>query len=753
MITERSDSGMDQSIYIAVDRRSIYYNDYERYIYPLLNNFGFCFRVITEDEFQRLVTDDFSCIIFAHKGISISCELIKKIIGHCSEFGAGIVSFDNDIDLGRKTDEHSFSSEICSADENLTDKLIIENVSHYITALHNKETFTLTEKCLESVKERVNNERFHYNTSLVSYGSVPVIVIQYNNGVKVVRFSAPDIFSSSSEGLLFCIDDILKRSIVWAARKPLVSKLMKNFANFRIDDCCGDHGYYKDNPFGWISIVNKYGFKPWVGFFWEEISDSSIKELSRYVKESKATAQFHGMYLIGKTFFNAEVRKNGISSFINNWLSEKKVDLPLSCYMVPHSYDITSSCIADFKKLGVEVIGTPYLPDTGGAAAKNTANWLCGGPYRLYDEGKDNNPWDFHQKGTSFYYADWLKDENGDKLIFNTLTELRDVNGYEWFSFSNTPGQYEDVRSAVKMGTEIFKRCFESDILPVLFTHEDAWREMFLAKIHPDVLDRVFGGIALNISRYSPSFETLDDSVRYVRALNETSISSLYYDKCNSKLLVGMNGRAENGISLAIYRESDGTVEESVADVEAFSGETGLGLDVGNASIPGKDNIFSKETPVEYVTFDTPKNIGTAFTAVKKGSIMGIRCYFRKSDSGVHSVSLLDAVSGEILFFNDKWNVEVDKEGWYSYSFSSPVHAESGQKFIIYVSTLKGADEIYGTVFAYCGHLYPYNSGCIRCDGMAGVISDDDSSAVPLSSEDAYFRDIEFIPNLIEVKK
>ncbi len=754
MITERSDGSMDQSIYITVDRRSVHYNDYERCLFPLLNNFGFCLHVVAEDEFERLASDDLSCIIFAHKGINISRGLIERIIVHCSECGAGIVSFDNDLELGSRSDENSFSSESCSADEDLTDNVIIEDASHYITASHtNKEAFTLTEKCLESVKKYLNNERFFYNTLLVNSGSGPLVAIQYNSGVKVVRFSVPYVFSSSSEGLLFCIDDIVKRSVIWAARKPLVSKLVKNFANFRVDDCCGDHGYYKDNPFGWIGIANKYGFKPWVGFFWEEMSDASLKELSRYVKESKATAQFHGMYLMGKTFFNAEVRKNGISSFIKNWLSKKKVDLPLSCYMIPHSYDLTSSCIADFKKMGVEVIGTPYLPDTSGAASKNTANWLSGGPYRLYDEGKDNNPWDFHQKGTSFYYADWLTDENGNKIIFNALTELRDVNGYEWFSFSNAPEQYEDVRSAVKKGTEIFKRCFDSDILPVLFTHEDAWREMFLAKIHPDILDRVFAGIALNISRYSPSFETLDDSVKYIKSLNETSISSLYYDKESSKLIVGMSGKSNTGLSLAIYEGNYDTIVQTTADVAGFSEETEFEFHVNNVFIPEYNIFYNRETPVEYITFDAPKNIGTAFTVVNEGSITGIRCYFRKSDSGVHSVSLWDAAAGKYIFIDNKWNLEADEEGWYSYSLSSPLQAECGQKFIVYVSTLKGDDEIYGTVFAYCGHMYPYNSGCIRCDGMAGVISDDNCDAVPVSSEDAFFRDIEFIPNLTEVRK
>lgn len=754
MITGRFDGSMDQSIYIAVDHSSVHYKDYERYLFPLLKNFGFCLHVVAEDEFERLASDDLACIVFAHRGISISQDLIDRIIIHCSECGAGIVSFDNDLELCSRSDENNISSDSCSTDENLKDKVIIEDVSHYITASHSKKaSFTLTKKCAESVRECLNEERFFYNTLLVSTDSRPLVAIQYNNGVKVLRFSVPYIFSSSSEGLLFCIDDIIKRGVIWTARKPLVSKLVKKFANFRVDDCCGDHGYYKDNPFGWISIANKYGFKPWVGFFWEEMSDASLKKLSRYVKESKATAQFHGMYLMGKTFFNAEVREIGISSFIKNWLSEKNVDLPLSCYMVPHSYDLTSSCIADFKEMGVEAIGTPYLPDTSGAASKNTANWLCGGPYRLYDEGKDNNPWDFHQQGTSFYYADWLTDKNGEKLIFNTLTELRDVNGYEWFSFSNAPEQYEDVRAAVKKGTEIFKRCFDSDILPVLFTHEDAWREMFLAKILPDILDRVFAGIALNISRYSPSFETLDDSVRYIRSLNETSISSLCYDKESSKMFVEMSGKAETAVSLAVYNENEGTIFQTTADVAVFSGETELEFSVKNNVILGKSTIFNKETPVEYITFDAPKNIGTAFTVVKEGNITGIKCYFMKSDSGVHSVSLWDAVAGRYIFIDDKWNVEVDEDGWYSYSLSLPVHAECGQQFIAYVSTLKGSSDLYGTVFAYCGHMYPYNNTCVRCEGMAGVVADFDYGTVPVSSEDAFFRDIEFIPDLTEVKK
>lgn len=755
MITEHPYKRMNQSIFVVVDRRSAYYNDYEKLLQPLLKNSGFCFQVITEDSFESLALYDYSCIIFAHKGIIISNELVQSIINHCSKCGAGVISFSNEIEFSDSSDENSLSSEVfCIEREDLENKITILDGSHYITAMHSmNEQFAVTSESSNYIMRYLSEERFIYNTALASFGDRPIIVIQYNKGVRIVRFSVPNIFSSSLNGIMFMIDDILKRSVIWAARKPLVLKHMKNFAGFRVDDCCGDHGYYKNNPFGWIEIANKYGFKPWVGFFWEEISDESLKILSRYVKESKATAQFHGMYLMGKTFFNLDVRKSGVADFVRNWLKSRNSDITLSCYLVPHSYDLTSSSLEGFKELGVKVIGTPYPFDTSGAAAKNTSNWLCAGPYRMYDKGKDNNPWDLHQKGTPFYYADWLRDENGEKVIFNTLTELRDVNGYEWFSFSNAPEQYEDVKSAIRKGTEIFKRCFDSDIMPVLFTHEDAWREMFLSKIKPDILDRIFAGISLNIARYSPSYNTLDESVKYVLDYNETDIIASYYDTENDRMNVVLNGKSENGINLCIYYDDSDNISQLMTKPVIFSDEKEYEFILKKDVSAEKSTVFGSEMPVEYMTFNSTKNIGTILTILSYGYITGVRCYFKKSDSGVHSVSICNYESGEFIFIDENWELDVLEEGWYVYKLDEPLYVECGQRIIVYVSTLKSDCKVYGTAFSYCGHMYPIDNGRVRCEGMAGVIADDDFNAKINISDDAFFRDIEFVTNPKEVRQ
>ncbi|MGB9746413.1 MAG: hypothetical protein ACPLXM_05745 [Bacteroidales bacterium] len=135
----------------------------------------------------------------------------------------------------------------------------------------------------------------HYGayTPLVRTGSLPLVMFSCNDGMKEVIFASTDWMSTNFVGPLMGLDDILWRSIVWAARKPFVMRGLPPLVPMRVDDVAGRGELMKESPLYWVRICNKYGFKPWLGLFIYNLSLAAVDELRGYLLNGLATAAPH----------------------------------------------------------------------------------------------------------------------------------------------------------------------------------------------------------------------------------------------------------------------------------------------------------------------------------------------------------------------------------------------------------------------------------------------------------------------------
>ena len=122
-------------------------------------------------------------------------------------------------------------------------------------------------------------------TAMATTSSQPFLAVTTSGQGRAVQWGTYDWMSHAVKGPIYGLDDLVWRSIVWAARKPFVMQGMPPFVTMRVDDESG--------PFWWIHIANEFGFKPWAGLFFHNIDESEAADLSDLVNAGQATAAIH----------------------------------------------------------------------------------------------------------------------------------------------------------------------------------------------------------------------------------------------------------------------------------------------------------------------------------------------------------------------------------------------------------------------------------------------------------------------------
>lgn len=558
---------------IVINSAVVEFVDFSDRLKPYFNVFGLPYQIV-DRAFERInkCCLEAPLIILAHGNLQANGEQCfwseeLSYLHDAAASGVGIVSFDLDSLSALKLGELDFSRE-----KQVVDKLVFSAFPHFITMTHEPDEIIvlpseLNPEAAVSVRPVRLNEDMQI---LLTAGEDPYLAYLCKGKTRIVQWLGNEWMDPCVLGPMRGMDDLLWRSLVWAAKKPFLLREIPPFATMRVDDCVGDHGQYKELPFFWVELANRYGFKPWLGFFHETISEKAVSKLKQLLEEGKATAQFHGVYLFGTVYKTSDSSTEGIQRLIDAWKTKHQWTLPLSLYFIPHNYDLSDQSFAVLERLGVQAIGLPYPVNSGGGAVSHTTPWISAGPYRLNESGTDGVPWSGKRMNVPIYYADWLGQEGTPCSFFNLLTEIRDVNGYEWFNYSDGKEQYTNVEAAVHRGAAILKRCFDSKIPGNLFTHEDSWRGKFLANITPEHWEAMISGIVSAIADYSPRFITMDESVLYVRSLHMSSLKKAVLHS-DGKLVLSFEGSTDVPTDIALYTEKSGTIIREWITIPSFA--------------------------------------------------------------------------------------------------------------------------------------------------------------------------------------
>jgi hypothetical protein len=554
---------------VLVNSTSAKFSDFQRLIQPYLDNFGVPYTV--QDLATNAATTNLtSCalVIIGHKQLDTNHVYLdtnaQANISRAISNGVGLVNFDNDLSIGAVAryqfvqDIFGFSYGSTVTGTNVTfPPTEPSSQMHYITALHQtNETITLT------VSMSLSGITMPTNVTgvLLSSGRSLLAVRKFGIG-RAVQWASYDWIPTAVLGPVAGLDDTVWRSLVWAARKPFVLRGLPNFITMRVDDCEG--------PFGWAQMAIDAGFKPHIPIFMGNINQANTADLRRMVTNGNATTSIHSFTSGTMFYFNHQTETSYSDSVISNnfyvgtqWHLTNGI--PISKVVQTHYSEIGPNAFAGLLQWGVEFVPIEVVPGTIEYGA-NPAPWLIAGPYRYYEtpgQGQSTLP---------LYYADFLTVPGHPEMngkFFDCYTEIRDVASCAEWCPDNT------VASSIARGTEMLKRCLDSQVLAHLFTHE--WY------IHPTSCcgsttitsinwRAILSGITNNIAAYKPIYVTLDYGNQYVRATRTSRITSSQFDAHSGEVSVSLSGYADLDTSLNVFVGSDNSISNYVGTVAAFT--------------------------------------------------------------------------------------------------------------------------------------------------------------------------------------
>jgi hypothetical protein len=383
-------------------------------------------------------------------------------------------------------------------------------------------------------------------TALAMTGSQPFLAVTDFGAGRAVQWGSYNWMSHAVKGPIYGLDDLVWRSIVWAARKPFVMQGLPPFLTMRVDDESG--------PFGWIEIANEFDIKPWAGLFYHNVDATEAAQLSALVNSGNATAAVHAK--TGAFFYynhgvgdfpDAEIEAN--YAHATTWHADHNI--PISKFVLPHFYEFGTNVFQGLSDWGVEFVGTMMVPGNGYGAP-----WIMNGPYRLFQTGGSSG-------GQPVYYADFMTipdQPEFDGQFFNCVTEIRDDAGYEWYP-SN------DVAGSIGRGTRQTRRALDSMALATLFTHG-----YYTAGITPDNWRATLQGITDNLASYDPIYVTLDHACQYVRAMHTSDITESSYDPVSRQVTTFLGGETDMPTMFYLFIGQGGDIHHLLIDVPEFSG-------------------------------------------------------------------------------------------------------------------------------------------------------------------------------------
>ena len=560
---------------VLVNSSSSRYLDFKHFIQPYLDNFGVPYTV------QDIATNGvgtnlghYALIVIGHSELDTNGVALdsagQESISLAVSNGTGLVSFDGALATATNTARYSFVQDIFGfgyGTEHLRRLCYVPGdrtppQMHYITSLHTAGSFVTlrSNMTMPGLTAPTNG------TALAFCGAQPLLTVAKFGQGCAVQWASYDWMSTAVLGPVDGLDDLVWRSVVWAARKPFAMRGLPNFLTLRVDDAAG--------PFWWTHVANEMGFKPWIGLFLNYISVTNIADLRYLTTNGNATTSIHSLDCCSTFFYynhagSAPWPDNVMSNYFHmgtQWHINHGI--PISKVVVAHYSEIGPNAYAGLKDWGVEFMGICFPP---GNAWVNNPPWLIGAPYRLYETPRSGTTNAYPVVYADFYSVPGRPEFDGQ--FFSCVTEIRnDAACGEWCPNNN------DLPGTIARGTRQVKRAFDSLVSATLYTHE--WYLVPIPQtpgITPMTTNNwrtILQNITNNLAAYNPIYVTYDYACQYARATRTSRLATSDYDPLSGRVNVTLTGATDLDLQVSVYLGQDHAITAIPASIPAFSGAT-----------------------------------------------------------------------------------------------------------------------------------------------------------------------------------
>jgi hypothetical protein len=389
---------------------------------------------------------------------------------------------------------------------------------------------------------------------------------RFGKGKIVFFLTSASLWQDEILGHTEGFDDIFFRSLIWASKKPFITKTMPPFITARIDDVSGTGSKvakYKETVEGlkYIDILNKYNFIPNMGLFVDDIREIDIPKIREKYYEKQAEFSPHA-FSDPKNIneFPIYMKHNG-EEFSDDILKEnfKRVDEKFEFFGIKPSRTVN----AHFGELGIKAL--PYLKERNQTFLMNIIR-----PGKPFSDPKAHI-WDLKPYGKINFSLGEIPE---DKNFFNVLSLPYDIEEkisdeknpdfdflHKCTNFCNE-SEKTDVKKAIKRGIFQIQRGLENKFFGCLMTHEQ--RISFL-KI--EEFEEIIEGIINGIGTKDKIFKSYDYISLYSKNLKSLSIEKIEFDK---NLRITLRGKVEIPLFLYIFFDKGDGVTYSFLKVPPF---------------------------------------------------------------------------------------------------------------------------------------------------------------------------------------
>jgi hypothetical protein len=548
---------------VLVNSSAVRYGFYYDHIRPYFDWFGIPYDVCDLLSMQLPNFNDYALIILGHENIFSPSPYPIAEIEEALTFGVGLYSFDP----GLFDNTIGSYSTLLTPVQVISQFINIPNTSHFITQYHADDIHNIpiniegTHSNNYDVLTKRSPTGISVSTALINgitlaemtdgTNTASLLQISEHNSGRIVKWDDYLWMDNDVIGSLNGMDDILWRSLVWAAKKPFVMQGLPPFITMRVDDVNGVPGTEDMRDLQWLHICNEYGFIPWLGLFLDNSSENFHETLRDLITNNLATASPHSFTLEECIYYNYNSAPNfSVADSVRkaaDWFVER--DLPMSNYLIAHHYLLLSDALPEIRNMGIEFIGTK-IPCDLDRYTNYPGPALTLEPY-MVNRYKHGGP------GVHFY-ADNVNWEGND--FFICLTEIGNDAGYEWAP--NTT----DVPGAIARGVRQLNRSLSSMVLPVLFTHEyyidksaNEWRQ-------------ILEGITSAIEPYNPEQMSTDDALKYIRAKKQIKIINARSD--NGLVSISCSGVNDMPTRCYVFTESNGQISHNIVSLPQVTSNT-----------------------------------------------------------------------------------------------------------------------------------------------------------------------------------
>ncbi len=226
--------------------------EYQRYLERYLEHLQIPYRVIdTATQAPPSNLSSMQLIVAGHTGLSLSSSWQNGIL-QAVQGGSGFVNFDADPAIGSNTHIQGIFGATASYVGPSGTVIDIPftvmpdgSTPHYIAAMQIRFPDTPAGDLIYSFHEDVNDFQQVATPTLLQgargtvialIGSSPLILATQTGGGRAVDFTTYDFMHPDRFGFMMGIDDLVWRSLVWAARKPFILRGYPRFYAPQMDD-------------------------------------------------------------------------------------------------------------------------------------------------------------------------------------------------------------------------------------------------------------------------------------------------------------------------------------------------------------------------------------------------------------------------------------------------------------------------------------------------------------------------------------